>query len=196
MFNKLKSLPALAALAGGTILSIGLTSAPAQAACGTESLADLLNGKSVICGDKEFFDFGSYDFGLLNSGMSVEFSQAGLSHTVTYIFDQALVTGTYLPLYKISVLSPQSIINTTTDVTLTPGGVPALVTPSALLSQINPPPMAQYEAVLELQIAPGTTTVTSWSQTYTQTPGPLPILGAGAAFGFSRKLRSRIKSVV
>jgi hypothetical protein len=27
-----------------------------------------------------------------------------------------------------------------------------------------------------------------------QTPGPLPILGAGAAFGFSRKLRSRIKA--
>ncbi|MEB3316567.1 MAG: hypothetical protein VKO39_00265 [Cyanobacteriota bacterium] len=28
-----------------------------------------------------------------------------------------------------------------------------------------------------------------------QTPGPLPIVGAGAAFGFSRKLRSRIKAV-
>ena len=27
-----------------------------------------------------------------------------------------------------------------------------------------------------------------------QTPGPLPILGAGAAFGFSRKLRCRIKA--
>lgn len=27
-----------------------------------------------------------------------------------------------------------------------------------------------------------------------QTPGPLPILGAGAAFGFSRKLRHRIKA--
>jgi hypothetical protein len=27
-----------------------------------------------------------------------------------------------------------------------------------------------------------------------QTPGPLPILGAGAAFGFSRKLRKRIKA--
>ncbi|MFM7640358.1 MAG: hypothetical protein ACKO45_02235 [Cyanobium sp.] len=27
-----------------------------------------------------------------------------------------------------------------------------------------------------------------------QTPGPLPILGAGAAFGFSRKLRIRIKA--
>lgn len=30
----------------------------------------------------------------------------------------------------------------------------------------------------------------------TPVPGPLPLLGAGAAFGFSRKLRRRIKSVV
>jgi hypothetical protein len=29
---------------------------------------------------------------------------------------------------------------------------------------------------------------------FRQTPGPLPILGAGAAFGFSRKLRARIKT--
>ena len=29
---------------------------------------------------------------------------------------------------------------------------------------------------------------------FTQVPGPLPILGAGAAFGFSRKLRGRIKA--
>ena len=27
-----------------------------------------------------------------------------------------------------------------------------------------------------------------------ETPGPLPLLGAGAAFGFSRKLRGRIKA--
>jgi hypothetical protein len=27
-----------------------------------------------------------------------------------------------------------------------------------------------------------------------QTPGPLPVLGAGAACGFSRKLRGRIKA--
>lgn len=31
-------------------------------------------------------------------------------------------------------------------------------------------------------------------QLVSQTPGPLPILGAGAAFGFSRKLRGRIKA--
>ena len=46
---------------------------------------------------------------------------------------------------------------------------------------------------------PNTGTVMSISNTYTQTnqtqvvPGPLPILGIGAAFGFSRKLRKRIK---
>jgi hypothetical protein len=33
----------------------------------------------------------------------------------------------------------------------------------------------------------------NYSNHFRQTPGPLPILGAGAAFGFSRKLRSRIK---
>lgn len=32
------------------------------------------------------------------------------------------------------------------------------------------------------------------TNTFQQTPGPLPILGAGAAFGFSRKLRGRIKA--
>ena len=35
-----------------------------------------------------------------------------------------------------------------------------------------------------------------WHHSYPESavPGPLPILGAGAAFGFSRKLRSRIKA--
>ena len=36
----------------------------------------------------------------------------------------------------------------------------------------------------------------SFNNTFTQTdvPGPLPVVGAGMAFGFSRKLRSRIKA--
>ncbi|MEB3333441.1 MAG: hypothetical protein VKP70_00485 [Cyanobacteriota bacterium] len=41
----------------------------------------------------------------------------------------------------------------------------------------------------------GTTTIDAYQNVYRQVPGPLPILGAGAAFGFSRKLRSRIKGV-
>ena len=35
--------------------------------------------------------------------------------------------------------------------------------------------------------------MTQFTDTVTQTPGPLPIVGAGMAFGLSRKLRNRIK---
>ena len=34
----------------------------------------------------------------------------------------------------------------------------------------------------------------NYTNTFQTVPGPLPILGAGAAFGFSRKLRGRIKA--
>ncbi len=40
--------------------------------------------------------------------------------------------------------------------------------------------------------APGNVNIDAIANTYV--PGPLPVLGAGAAFGFSRKLRSRIKA--
>lgn len=36
--------------------------------------------------------------------------------------------------------------------------------------------------------------VTQKTMDPTETPGPLPLLGAGAAFGFSRRIRSRIKA--
>jgi hypothetical protein len=36
--------------------------------------------------------------------------------------------------------------------------------------------------------------VNSWSLTVTPVPGPLPVLGVGAAFGFSRRLRRRIST--
>lgn len=39
-----------------------------------------------------------------------------------------------------------------------------------------------------------TAALDNFINSYQTVPGPLPILGAGAAFGFSRKLRSRIKA--
>jgi hypothetical protein len=47
------------------------------------------------------------------------------------------------------------------------------------------------------EIDPNTGTINAISNTYTQVPAPLPILGAGAAFGSIRKLRkfsSRLKT--
>lgn len=39
-----------------------------------------------------------------------------------------------------------------------------------------------------------TGTINNYENTFRQTPGPLPILGAGTALAFSRKLRGRIKA--
>lgn len=36
--------------------------------------------------------------------------------------------------------------------------------------------------------------INSWSLTVTPVPGPLPLLGVGAAFGYSRRLRRRIST--
>ncbi len=44
--------------------------------------------------------------------------------------------------------------------------------------------------------AKATVTLTNFSFTYAPVPGPLPIAGAFAAFGVSRKLRKRIRSIV
>jgi hypothetical protein len=41
---------------------------------------------------------------------------------------------------------------------------------------------------------PNSGAIDNVENTFRNVPGPLPILGAGAAFGFSRKLRSRIKA--
>jgi|688.fasta_scaffold01612_37 hypothetical protein len=40
---------------------------------------------------------------------------------------------------------------------------------------------------------PAQSALDDFSNSYSQVPGPLPLLGAGAAFGFSRRLRRRIK---
>lgn len=72
------------------------------------------------------------------------------------------------------------------------------------------PGLAQVATTPYIAFIPGTTSdtltttliasntgagVTQFANRVNQTPGPLAILGAGTAFGFSRKLRNRIKSV-
>ena len=48
--------------------------------------------------------------------------------------------------------------------------------------------------VTDTWLAPSGGSIDAISNNFTQVPGPLPLLGAGAAFAWSRKLRSRMQS--
>jgi hypothetical protein len=81
------------------------------------------------------------------------------------------------------VSTPASIVASANGGTQTPSG-------DAIFLPI------QEKATYSGSINITTGAVTQYVDRINQTPGPLPILGAGAAFGFSRKLRSRIKASV
>lgn len=56
------------------------------------------------------------------------------------------------------------------------------------------PSMSQHIRVTDtFNVPTSTQQLRSGTNTFTQTPGPLGVMGAGAAFGFSRKLRGRIR---
>lgn len=64
------------------------------------------------------------------------------------------------------------------------------------MNPINYSPFVEYaEISSDWQVTSGPNTgITQITNSIYQTPGPLPLLGAGAAFGFSRKLRQRVKN--
>lgn len=196
MLTKLKTLPALATMAGAIAMAPLLAPAPAQAyGCGEYSVSDLSTifapgGDFIQCGDKKFSDFTDIDFPAATS--SAVFSDLGTIHTLEWKFSTPLtgpMTGgtTFISKYIVEVTSGETIKAANGD-TYTGTG---MVTP--VLAYIDSDPIYEFSAMIALD--PGST-VSSWTNTISQTPGPLPILGAGAAFGFSRKLRRRIKSVV
>ena len=56
-------------------------------------------------------------------------------------------------------------------------------------------PLNTYDKLYVVDTATfGGRTIDAYQNVFRQTPGPLPVLGAGAAFGFTRKLRARIKA--
>ncbi len=72
------------------------------------------------------------------------------------------------------------------------GIVLATLEPGGMFEIANP---VDYQ-LLNIEVAwnTGDGIIDNATNNYKQSPGPLPILGAGAAFGFSRKLRGRIKA--
>jgi hypothetical protein len=90
----------------------------------------------------------------------------------------------------------------TTDTDLTPSQ--SITFPSSSITPLTPfpgrPTTVLFANILEVtdgSLGPNgfTNTVTQASIPPDQVPGPLPLLGAATAFGFSRKLRARIKAL-
>ena len=162
MLRKLKLLSGLAALAGGSLFSLGLASAPAQAACGTVTLAFLAGGGSVDCGDKLFKDFSSLDFGPASATTTVAFTElSSKDYSVSFLFgdvtdpNSGIGTGTYIPVYTVQVLDPmKTILDHDTQFTGS-GDVGTVVSTLTLTDQMDPT-LATFLAESELQIGANT----------------------------------------
>jgi hypothetical protein len=195
--NVLKKSLTTVALAGSISALTSFVSAPAHAAlCGTATFSELSASAppfEITCGDKKFFDFTSISFGS-TTGI-VEFIDSGSLHELVFKFDTpGLGLGTFGLNYYAEVTSGEDIIGLNTMNVAT--GNPVNVT--STLESIPVPGsfpggFGTYALNSSIVVDGTDPSVTEWRHMITQTPGPLPILGAGAAFGFSRKLRKRIK---
>ncbi len=162
-------------------------------------------------GDKVYSDFTfsnnwspSSFFSLTNTTDTEHtFSGAGL----------ALLSGSYTYSYKVTGLDPTALIdmystdfagspvnaqldavknlgnniNGTDSIATYVGGNP---TSGASVGIVPPASMVIFDNTLTVTNG----RIDTLTDSLVQAPGPLPILGAGAAFGFSRKIRRRIKA--
>jgi hypothetical protein len=98
--------------------------------------------------------------------------------------------GTYSASVTKSVYDSDSMSNLLGTIIFTQTNLGSSKTPELNLDDLT----YDHLYIVDTYTTSGTVGIDKITNTYTQTPGPLPILGAGAAFGFSRKLRGRIKA--
>jgi len=202
---------ALSALAGGVMLSGG----DAKAACNDSMLpgpVDCLILDPVI---GTFTDRATAtSVNALPADTTVKFEGTGLFYPFSQVqidtdFNPPLTGGPITSVYTVEKLTPGFWFN---QVDLTwnqvPGGNATVSAKYDWFDKLGNPQtvtLTQSGTVADVVGHPTKITVTNTytpnsgaidnvENTFRNVPGPLPILGAGAAFGFSRKLRSRIKA--
>ncbi len=201
-----------AALIGGAGATLSAGSAEAATGCGVGiPWADWVGGQALTCGDKQFAWQSTTTIGALaSSTVSANEPLPG-----DYLFNLDLPTFTTNPFdftYVASIIGSPSVFSAvdldsdadnfanppsilTATFTFADGNSPIVLTStngSADLEDVlgHPTTMTvrnQYN---------GVGAIDSFENSYQQVdkvPGPVPILGAGMAFGFSRKLRRRIQ---
>jgi hypothetical protein len=172
------------------------------------------SGDTCTIGDKQLTNF-TFPVGFTSGNFTFTEPAIG-NHELSFTaVGQQFTPGTYAFGYTITATQADRIIAQKIDLsssvqttnngtialdTLASGG--AVTGPSSAPSQ-SPffAPVQSLNATTTVVVTSGT--FTGWKNSYLQqssqgtpTPGPLPLLGAASAFGFSRKLRRRIKSQI
>ncbi len=177
----------------------------------------ILVGDTVTCGDKEF-TVNSFNFG--NPG-SIDFEWVEISPLPGYADDLFSANINFTPSivgvkagffdYNLKILDPKyrfdSVqLDSTVAINATSPGktsvIKAITAGPTLVSldgaQVGPIPFQTPSpiTVRDTWNVVSKDVLTNIKDTYTQeeVPGPLPLLGAGLAFGWSRKLRSRMRA--
>jgi len=175
------------------------------------------NAGQCAIGDKTYSGFNTGAWGSFPSDTTISISESGAGGiTHSLVFSSAM--GFNGPSYQFDytvALNGTAVPGTTFDF-WRPGSTSSLASPdyTVLTSATNPSvtinrdetsglsPITNFTAgtttsnfSVAIATVPGNDGPQQLTQTLSQqVPGPLPILGAGAAFGFSRKLRNRIKA--
>jgi hypothetical protein len=219
----MKKLALSAGIFAATSLSLGVVSPAHAAQCsGFYTITQLTTGGfSCELGDKQFSGFNGFTGLASTSGFT--FTKMGASHTFQGTGLNAPV-GTYTYGYTVALFNPppgQAFKSFVTDssgsdtggtfnynktlssdapddgdsVSSAPGssGNMASFTTPFPDGQIDP---VTFSATINVTqgVLTGTTDSVNQLRNGDAVPGPLPLLGAGAAFGFSRKIRRRIQA--
>jgi hypothetical protein len=214
---------ALSALAGGVMLSGGevkaaiCSFAPGSPCVGsnipteiitTDKLLSFISGPSGGVGDVEFKWVDVNANGTWYNApadfvdewhVDVDFNPDLQANSVLEYIVKIDTSVPHLPYFQDvtlgSIIGPGNGTVTKDIYTVVSGGQGVLI--GSILNQgtYTLTPNTYSELYIVDTVNAGTSTIDAYQNVYRQTPGPLPILGAGAAFGFSRKLRSRIKGV-
>jgi len=212
LLSKIATVAALAA-------PFAFSSPSFSATCSPGMIADYVGYGSTGCesGDKIYSDFsftgfnGTTALSITDSAQQHTFSASGLNFgagsMASYSYKVTIAPGTpntsFLA-YRTSGTTSDVMTGLTATKTLTgtPGGV-STSTDGALGNVFTYAPTiaGPVDFTGSINVTGGRMDVLTDSLVQqvngtSSVPGPLPLLGAGAAFGFSRRIRSRIKAAV
>jgi hypothetical protein len=216
----LKSAGLLGLVSAGFVLAPNAASALSPCPDGmlgqSTNVAGLTALGSMGCsqGDKIYADF-KFDysadpgFSAITSG-TYNFTNAPQPEHTFSGSGLALLAGKYKYTYSVTVTSAESFDAYATGIstsniggtftgfkslqTVAPGLVSGPISSGGMAAEYDIVPPYGTKLYFESIIMVDAGRVDVITDSITQTPGPLPILGAGAAFGFSRKVRRRIQA--